>query len=221
MAKAFILPFVVYLAGMSLAAKWSDQFPLLYSLTVLATLLVVIWSWRTSKAIVPHWKIIDAVLVGLVGIAYWIWISHWHLEATLTAGFPEWMQPSPRVAYDPFAAFSSHLAAWGFVSIRLLGLAVLVPIAEELFWRGFLMRWIVSEKWESVPIGTMTAASFWGVTLLFTLAHPEWFAAAGYCILLNSFLYWKKDLWKCVVAHGTSNLLLGVYVLSTGHYELW
>jgi membrane protease YdiL (CAAX protease family) len=39
---------------------------------------------------------------------------------------------------------ASPVAAWCFVAVRLLGLVVLVPVAEELFWRGFLLRWIAS-----------------------------------------------------------------------------
>jgi hypothetical protein len=59
------------------------------------------------------------------------------------------------------------------------------------------------------------------VTLMFTLAHPEWMAAAVYCVLLNLLLSWTRDLWNCVVAHGVSNLVLGVYVLWTDSWELW
>lgn len=59
------------------------------------------------------------------------------------------------------------------------------------------------------------------VTLLFALAHPEWLAAAVYCTLLNGLLYWKGDLWNCVVAHGVSNLVLAIYILFTGSWELW
>jgi membrane protease YdiL (CAAX protease family) len=59
------------------------------------------------------------------------------------------------------------------------------------------------------------------VTLLFTAAHPEWLAAAVYCAILNGLIYWKRDLWSCVVAHATSNLLLAVYILTTATWELW
>mgnify|MGYP002683041209 CR=1 FL=1 len=93
--------------------------------------------------------------------------------------------------------------------------------AEEIFWRGFLLRWLTNAEWEKVPLGRFSGMSFLLVTLLFTLAHPEWLAAAVYCALLNGFIYWKQDLWSCVVAHGVSNLLLGLYVLTTEHWWLW
>lgn len=53
------------------------------------------------------------------------------------------------------------------------------------------------------------------------MAHPEWLAAAVYSLLMNGLLYWKKDIWQCIVAHGVSNLLLAVYVLASGNWWLW
>ena len=122
---------------------------------------------------------------------------------------------------DSIRLSKSQVSTSGFIFIRMIGLAILVPAVEEVFWRGFLARWLVAEKWEEVPIGKFTVSSFLFVTILFTTAHPEWIAAFVYCSLLNGYLIWKKDLWSCVVAHGVSNLVLGVYVLVTAQYQLW
>jgi CAAX prenyl protease-like protein len=93
--------------------------------------------------------------------------------------------------------------------------------AEELFWRGWLMRWIISKDWAGLEIGTFTTGSFLWVTLLFTMAHPEWLAAAVWCVLINLLLYWKKDLWNCIVAHGVSNLCLAAYIMLYDAWYLW
>jgi hypothetical protein len=163
----------------------------------------------------------EAVLVGVLGIVLWIGLSELRLEEQISKYLPGWLRPEPRVGFNPFQELKQPLAVWGFVIVRLLGLVVLVPLVEELFWRGFLIRWLISPEWEEVPIGQFSGVSFLGVTLLFTLAHPEWLAAAVYCALLNGLLYWKKDLWCCIVAHGVSNLLLGIYVLAMGAWRLW
>jgi CAAX prenyl protease-like protein len=105
--------------------------------------------------------------------------------------------------------------------MRLIGLVILVPIAEELFWRGFLLRWVISSAWRDVPLGAFSFRSFFIVTVLFATTHPEWLAAAVYCALLNGVLYWKKDLWSCVVAHAASNSMLAVYVMATESWWLW
>ncbi len=110
---------------------------------------------------------------------------------------------------------------YSFIVIRMIGLAILVPLIEEVFWRGFLARWMIDEDWETIPLGTFNWNVFFYVTALFTLAHPEWFAAAVYAVLINTLFFWKKDLWPCIVAHAVSNFLLGVYVLTTRSWSLW
>jgi hypothetical protein len=46
-------------------------------------------------------------------------------------------------------------------------------------------------------------------------------AAAVYAALLNGLMYWRRDLWNCIVAHSVSNLVLAVYILTTGSWSLW
>ena len=221
MAKSHILPFVVYLLGASLASRLPSVYPLAYA-TVVVLVGAVTWMLlREHRIVVPHWHVGEAVFVGLVGIALWIGLSELGLEERVAAYLPGWLRPGSRVAYNPFQDLAQPLAVWGFVGLRMIGLVVLVPLAEELFWRGFLVRWLISAEWEEVPLGRFSAKSFLAVTLLFALAHPEWLAAAVYCALLNGLLYWKRDLWSCIVAHAVSNFVLGLYILTTGDWWLW
>ena len=221
MAKAYIVPFVLYLVGSAVVASWPEFFPLGYSAVVLVTGIV---SWRLlfgRGILVPHAKITAGLLVGTAGIAAWIGLSELQLEQQLASFLPGWLRPAPRLGYNPREHISEPLFLWGFVGVRLFGLVILVPIAEELFWRGFLARWLKSPNWEQIPVGEFTAGSFLLVVLLFTLAHPEWLAAAVYCTMLNGLLIWKRDLWNCIVAHAVSNLLLAGYILTTGAWWLW
>jgi uncharacterized protein len=224
-AQACIIPFVVYLLGSSQLSRFSsDWYPLAYAFLATVTALTLWWLLPRSLRVqffTIHRNVGWGVIAGVVGIGFWIVMSHLHLEKWLTQGLPEWLQVGERASYNPLAELSGPVAKIGFVSIRLIGIAIIVPIVEELFWRAFLLRWTIDPEWEKVPVGTYTLQSCLTVCLLFTLAHPEWFAAAGYCLLLNGLLYWKRDLWQCIVAHSTSNFLLVVYVLLTGHWFLW
>jgi len=218
----YIAPFALYLIFSQVLAESPQQlYPLLYSGVVLLTGLVTFFLLRKKNIIHIHSDIFAGILFGVVGIIVWILICKLQLEQLLMGFLPGWLQPEDRVAFNPFTTLSGPLQQWGFISVRLVGLAILVPIVEEIFWRGFLMRWIIDPDWQKQPIGRFTLSSFLWITLLFTLAHPEWFAAAVYCILINILLYWKKDLWNCIVAHATSNLLLGIYVVYFGAWELW
>lgn len=221
MALQYVLPFFLYLLGTSLAAAVPQSYALLYSLTVLATAVATWWCLKTAKPITVHGRVLDAVVVGLVGIGVWILLCEWHLEDRLAVHLPEFLQPGKRMAFNPFQELTTPATAWAFVAVRFLGLAAVVPLMEEFFWRGFLARFVMSESWQNVPIGKFSPMSFTIVVVLFTSAHPEWFAAAFYCVLLNLYLMITKDLWKCVVAHATSNFVLGVYVLMTKSYQLW
>lgn len=221
MKAAFVLPFVVYLVGANVAAWQVQHFAAVY--TVLAFLMtgLLCWSIYASRILVLHKQVGAAVAIGLVGIAVWIVLSGLGLEERLSVWLPTWLQPSERAGFDPYSELQSMWACTAFIAVRVFGLAVIVPLAEELFWRGFLLRWIIDEEFEKVSIGQYTFRSCVAVVLLFTVVHPEWFAAAIYCAMLNALIYWKKDLWCCVVAHGVSNLTLAIYVLATRSWSLW
>jgi CAAX prenyl protease-like protein len=218
---AYVVPFVLYLVLTQLPAALPQYYAGLYSAVVVivgAVTVVLLWGRGLLQ---PHRRVLAGVVVGLVGIALWIGLSSLNLERRWIAYLPTSLQPSDRPAFNPFESIPHPVACWAFIGLRLLGLVVLVPVVEELFWRGFLLRWLISADWQRQPLGRFMPFSFVGVTLLFTLAHPEWLAAAVYCALLNGLIYWKRDLWNCVVAHAVSNLVLAIYILTTGNWQLW
>ena len=217
----FVVPFVLYLLGTSSIGSLGVPYPIGYVGVCMACGIVtaaLLWKFSVLK---PHWDLLPAVAVGLIGIVLWIALSSLHLEKYVLVMLPNWLRPESRVAFNPFEQMDSIALAWGFVAARMIGLAIIVPIAEELFWRGFLLRWLEKEDWRSVKIGEFGLQSGAIVVLLFTLAHPEWLAACVYCSLLNGYFWLKKDLWGCVVAHAVSNGMLGIYVLTTASWQLW
>lgn len=223
MIKLLVLPFIAYLLGTTLVARFGETwYPLGYG--TLVVLLGGLVGWLLYSApenpVRPHVRIGTAVGTGLLGIALWIGFCSLQLEQQLFHYLPGFLQPDSRVAYNPFEHLDGW-QVWAFLAVRLAGIALLVPIAEELFWRGFLLRWLIDPDWEKVPYGEFTLSSCAIVTLMFTLAHPEWLAAATYCLLMHGLWYWKKDLWLCIVAHSVSNLALAIYVLVTGDWVLW
>lgn len=221
MAKAYLLPFCLYLLGTNLLSSSPDHYPLGYSLVVVGVSFATWLLLRGRNILKPHARIGPGVLVGVLGIGVWIGLCELGLERDLAASLPNWLHPAPRVGFNPNEQISDPVWRSGFVAVRLWGLVVLVPLIEELFWRGFLARWLIEPNWQHVPLGVFSVGSFLIVVALFTLAHPEWLAAACYCAMLNGLLMWKRDLWNCVVAHAVSNLLLSIYILSTASWELW
>lgn len=217
----YVVPFVLYLLFSQIAVYYSDLYPWLYIATVIMVSGAAIYLLSGRNVIQAHGKMLPGIAFGTVGIFIWILLSASNADEAVRSFLPVWLQPDQRLGFNPFEAISSPFLAWLFIFVRLMGLGLLVPVVEELFWRGFLMRWVISANWEEQPIGVFTLRSFLWIVLLFTLAHPEWFAAAAYCILINILLYWKKDLWLCIVAHSISNFVLAIYVLLTASWALW
>lgn len=223
--QACVIPFVIYVVGGSFLGRLTtQQYPIGYAVVAGLSGLSLWWLMpaQTRRQVMPiHWRIGWGILVGVVGIVLWIVLCHLHLERQLTADLPTWLQVGERVSFNPLDELTSPFAKATFLAVRLLGIAVIVPLIEEFFWRCFLLRWTIDPDWQEIPLGTFTWSSCLIVAALFTLAHPEWFAAASYCLLINALLYWKRDLWQCVIAHATSNFILAIYVLWTGHWFLW
>lgn len=225
LALACTVPFLLYLGGSAWLAKIpTDWYWLAYAL-VASVSGAAVWYLLDSNSrrtlIRPHFRIFPAACFGLLGIAAWIILSQLHVEKALSGYLPSWLAPSERVGFNPFEQLSNATAVVAFLVVRVAGIAIVVPIVEELFWRAFLLRWTIDPDWQRIPLGTFTLRSCVIVTLLFTLAHPEWLAAAVYCLLINGLLYWKRDLWQTIVAHSISNLVLVAYVLWSNNWWLW
>jgi uncharacterized protein len=110
---------------------------------------------------------------------------------------------------------------WTLVVFRLAGAALVVPIMEELFWRSFLMRWIERQDFLSVPATEVGLRAILISSALFGSEHSLWFAGilAG---LAYAWLYRTYNtLWAPIVAHATTNLVLGLWVLQSGAWQFW
>ncbi len=138
MAKAYIAPFCLYLGGTALISQWPEHYPLSYLAVVIVVGTATAWLLVGKAILKPHLNVLPGLVVGVIGVAVWIGLFELAWEEQLGSHLPEWLRPQPRLGFNPYAHFSDPLWVWGFVSVRLLGLVVLVPIVEEIFWRGFL-----------------------------------------------------------------------------------
>jgi CAAX prenyl protease-like protein len=127
-----------------------------------------------------------------------------------------------RTAFNPAREISSPLGVLLFLGVRFLGLVVIVPIVEELFFRGFLLRFVTDmDDFQRVRTGTFSLAALLINVGVFALSHPEWLAAAIFALALCGLLRWTKNFWTCILAHGVTNLLLGVYIVHTAQWQYW
>ncbi len=108
-----------------------------------------------------------------------------------------------------------------FIVVRLAGAALVVPVFEEIFWRSFVLRYIINQNFTAVKIGTFTWTSFIISSLLFGSEHNLWLAGIMAGVFYNLLLYRTRSIPACIIAHGATNLLLGIYVIRTGSWQFW
>jgi uncharacterized protein len=100
---------------------------------------------------------------------------------------------------------------------------IVVPLIEEIFFRGFLLRYFIRDQFESVPIGAFSWTSFALVSVAFALVHTtsDWGPALIAGATYNAVAYLTKNLTSCVLAHALTNLLLGIWIMKTGQFGFW
>ncbi|MGD0060442.1 MAG: CAAX prenyl protease-related protein [Verrucomicrobiia bacterium] len=150
-----------------------------------------------------------AALIGLVAIVIWIGIDSFY--------------PKMGKAVAPFDPTTIQSVAQRnfFLAFRVFGAVIVVPVMEELFWRAFLIRWLVNEDFKSVAVGTFTWMSFAVTVALFGGEHYQWLAGLICGAMYNWLYYRRKDVFACVVAHAVSNAALAAWVLARGDWKFW
>ena len=191
------------------------HYPWVYAVK-LSLVVLVVWLCRSTWRDLRPWPGMGVTLlsVGIGALVALVWVG-------LDGYYPIWGTIGTRAAYDPTVLTPAARVA--FLAVRFVGLVLVVPLFEELFWRSFVVRWLIDpDRFESIPIGRLT----WGAAAitagLFALEHPaEWLPA-----LLTGFawawlVHWSKSVSACFLSHAVANLCLGVYVMLTGHWKFW
>jgi hypothetical protein len=171
---------------------------------------LLLWFWK-SYAWGAKWHAITAVVTGLIVLALWI--------------SPQWLfETEPRLqGFDPEIFAASAGIYWGSLLLRFLRLVIVVPLLEEIFWRGFLLRYLIKEDFTKVSFGSFTWLSFGAVTVMFGLAHfgPDVVPALLTGAIYNLLAIRTRSLACCVIAHAVTNLGLGLYIMQTGQWGFW
>ena len=212
--RAYLLPFLAILIAASVSRLASGTFDWLYPSRFVAAAIALWYFWPELKKL--NWRF------GWVGPAagvavFLLWMA------------PTWWthQPAPSRLGSDLAALSPT-ARWTWIAFRVAAAVVTVPIAEELAFRGYLARRLISREFDRISFSSLTVLSICLSSVVFGLEHMKNLMDWQHLMLgtlaglaFAAALRWRGRMGDAVVAHAVSNLLLAAWVLGFGDWAQW
>lgn len=212
----YIAPFAVFLIllalgeTLSLDSAWGAPARVL----ILGTVCILCWPRELSAR--PA-KPASSILVGALVFAIWIapdlLIPGYRSNPLFSNSIIGHVHSSLR----PDALHSPWLLTW-----RTIRAVIIVPVVEELFWRAWLMRWLIASDFRRIPLGTYSPLAFWITALLFASEHgPYWDVGLVTGVIYNLWMIRTKSIGSCILMHAVSNGLLSAYVIWSSQWQYW
>ena len=205
---AYLVPFLAILGASFISKAASGYFEWLYPLRFAAA-AVAFWIFRAEYRKL-NWRFnLVAPAVGAAIFLVWVvpgWWSHGLTASPLGTALAS-LSPAARITW---------------IVIRLAAAVVTVPVAEELAFRGYLARRLVKRDFDDLPFTRITLLSMVLSSAAFGLMHGQhWIAGMLAGLAFAALSKWRGRIGDAVVAHATSNLLLGAWVLLRGDWAQW
>jgi exosortase E/protease (VPEID-CTERM system) len=205
---AFVVPLLATVLAHMVCKAFSVEFDIFYPLRTLFVAWVLFCFWEDWYPLVRDvsWR-----YAGALGLAVYVF----------------WIVLVPVVA-DPLLVPGHSLdSPWTEVWIvcRVVGAVLIVPVVEELAFRGYLLRRLQAPDFDHVAIGSITLVSLLVSSLCFGLLHGDgprtWVAGLGAGLAYALVTRHRGRLGDAVAAHGVTNLCLSIQVLALHQWSLW
>jgi len=212
----YVLPFAVFMFLLAIQKYLPLNPSIDYPLRVLL-LSAVLLLFSRSVINLHSSRRLESVVIGMAVFVIWIapdlmfpgYRRHWLFSNALMGALGSTVSEN---------VLTTPLVLWP----RIIRAVVLVPIIEELFWRAWLMRWLINPRFEKLQLGAYAPAAFWTTALLFASEHgPYWDVGLVAGIVYNWWMVRTRTLGDCILAHAVTNACLCGYVIATRHWEYW
>ncbi len=212
-AIPYVLPFAVFIALLAIQSAVPVPVAVRFLVSIAAILAVSLPALHGGPS-----KPLLSIALGLAVFAIWVGpdvlVPRWHrfiLFDNGIIGHPAGNTP-PASKSDPV-----------FLLFRIAISVIAVPILEELFWRGWMMRWIVDPNdFTRVPLGSYAPTAFWVVAVLFASEHgPFWDVGLVTGVIYNWWMIRTRNIWDCILMHAVTNGALAAWVVAGGHWQYW
>ena len=204
----YVIPLLAILGAGMVSRAASAGFEWLYPLRFFAA-AAALWFFRDAYKDL-EWRFGRfAFAIGGSTLALWLgldWLSRNHSDNGIASGL---------AGLPAFARL-----AW--LVFRTMAAVITVPIAEELAFRGFLIRRLISVDFDSLDLRRYTYPALILSSLAFGLMHGErWIAGTIAGLLYAAALLRRGRIGDAVVAHAVTNAGLAAWVLLRGDWSLW
>lgn len=229
----YAAPYFLYIL---IAVLLGDFFPKewIYTFRMILLPLLLLWFWKYKKSYLPSKLgdvpvdkrriVIKTVLRGVSGGIF---------------GCLVWV-----LLLIPFVATTANADPWNtnaFI-LRLITASLIVPVFEELLMRGYVFRFAYQWNEErkkgnkdalnsvldhssihDLPPGAWSVPAVIVSTVVFAMGHHmyEWPAAISYGLIMAFLLIKTESILSCIIAHGITNFVLGLYVFYFNQWFLW
>jgi CAAX prenyl protease-like protein len=219
-AAARVIPFATFIFFIvleSLAGEWLRSQGLdtrwLYCIRAITVgfLLLVLWRHYTELhdySGITGWQIVVASVTGLFVFVLWINLDF------------SWATVGQPATFDPTVSQGQGLD-WTLVFFRLLGLAIIVPIMEELFWRSYLLRRVDAHDFLAHAPRKASIYAIMICAALFASEHHQWLAGLFAGLAYTLVYIHSCNLWLPIISHTITNAALGCWILVTGQWRFW
>ena len=212
----YLAPFIAFLLFLAVSGRhlvdpyWEAPIWVL----VLAVLCFWCWPRELSSRPVRPWT---SVAVGALVFA--IWIAPDLLIPSYRSGFAFSNAVTGKLhsSLKPAELQSSWILFW-----RTLRALAIVPIVEELFWRAWLMRWLINPDFQTVRLGTYAPLAFWVTAILFASEHgPYWDVGLITGVIYNLWMIRTRSVADCILMHAVTNGILSGYIIASSQWQYW
>ena len=203
---AFLMPFLATLAAGMISHAVSGRFETWYGLRLIAATAALAVYWRHLAGL--DWRFSwRGIAVGVVAFLGWSLSAHFLLAAR---GMPAALAAMP----------AAQRMLW--IASRAATAILSAPLVEELAYRGYLLRRLVGEDFESIPFRSVGWLPLVGSAAAFGALHgPMWLPAIGVGIIYGALLIRTQRMGEAVAAHLVTNLALAGCVLLGQQWQLW
>jgi len=203
---AFLLPMLAVLAIGMVTRAMSSGFDALYWLRLPAALSILFLYRRAYVDL--DWRFgWRGIAGGVLVFLSWLLAAHWlSPESAMPAALAQ-MQPLSR--------------GW-WIAARTTIAALIVPVVEELAFRGFLMRRLANANFTAVRFADVRAFALLASSVLFGLSHGSyWLPGVVAGLVFGTVARNTNRFGEAVAAHAVANALLAATVLAFGQWQLW